>query len=215
MSSNPFATRYIRPGAQDYIFPPGSSAGQLVETLRQNNWCGQIIGPHGSGKSTLIAAIIPALESAGRKVIHCRMSNVEGRTSDIASDPPTFDFRPRAFDPTAIQLDATTQLVIDGYEQLSWLQRRSLVQRCNQLHSGLLVTAHRDMNLPMLIQIEPSLELTRAVVARLLLNERNSITAEDIASAYQAASGNIRETLFRLFDVYQERSQRSDIKAED
>lgn len=188
MPSNPFATRYIRPGAQGYIFPPGSSAEQLVETLRQNKWCAQIVGPHGSGKSTLLSATIPALQAAGRNVIHY---------------------------PTAIQLDATTQLVVDGYEQLSWLQRRSLLQRCKTSHAGLLVTTHRDMNLPTLIQTQPSLELTRAVVTKLLPDEQNSITAEDIASAYQAASGNIRETLFKLFDVYQERSHRSDIKAED
>ena len=188
MFSNPFATRYIRPGAQDYIFPPGSSAEQLVETLRQNNWCGQIIGPHGSGKSTLVAAIIPALQSAGRNVIHY---------------------------PSAIQLDATTQLVVDGYEQLSWLQRRSLVQRCKKFQAGLLVTAHRDMHLPTLVLTEPSLELTRAVVARLLAAGSDSITADEIADAYQQTGGNIRETLFKLFDVYQERSHRSNIKAED
>src|SRR5262245_49587973 len=68
VSSNPFSTRFIRPGAIPFIFSAGESAESLVDHLRVNNWRGQIIGPHGSGKSTLLAALLPALQAAGRTV---------------------------------------------------------------------------------------------------------------------------------------------------
>ena len=67
---NPFATRFTRPGALGYLFPPGESAESLVDHLRQNGWRGEIIGPHGSGKSTLLAALLPRLAEAGRVVAH-------------------------------------------------------------------------------------------------------------------------------------------------
>ena len=51
--SNPFSTRFIRPGAIEYLFAPGQTADSLIDRLRHNQWRGQIIGPHGSGKSTL------------------------------------------------------------------------------------------------------------------------------------------------------------------
>ncbi len=55
--SNPFSTRFVRPGALAYRFPPGESAATLVERLAASGWRGQIVGPHGSGKSTLVAAL--------------------------------------------------------------------------------------------------------------------------------------------------------------
>ena len=67
------------------------------------------------------------------------------------------------------------------------------------------MTTHKDVGLPTLFCTEPSLELTRTVVARLLAPEDETITADDVAQAFSAASGNLRETLFALYDVYQQR----------
>jgi len=102
--SNPFSTRFIRPGAIRFLFPDGESAALLVQRLRENRWGGQIIGPHGSGKSTLLATLKPELETAGRQVLWITLHQGERRL-------PALDRR---------SLGPTTQLVIDGYEQLSW-----------------------------------------------------------------------------------------------
>ena len=67
-SSNPFATRFTRPGAIGYLFPLGNSAVGTVDLLRNNNWWGEIVGPHGSGKSSLLAELLPLLEATGRRV---------------------------------------------------------------------------------------------------------------------------------------------------
>ena len=66
---NPFCTSRIQPGATPFIFPPGDSISQLVDRLREDNWWGQIIGPHGSGKSALLATITAAVERAGRRAV--------------------------------------------------------------------------------------------------------------------------------------------------
>ena len=66
--SNPFATRYTRPDAGEYLFPPDAGADLLIARLRQSAWWGQITGPHGSGKSTLVQTLLPHLQAAGRAV---------------------------------------------------------------------------------------------------------------------------------------------------
>jgi energy-coupling factor transporter ATP-binding protein EcfA2 len=185
LASNPFATRFIRPGAIEYLYPAGQSGEALVEQLRAQNWQGQIIGPHGSGKSTLVAALAAALAAAGRKVVQ-----IKGQ-------------EPQAIDDKV--LDTSTQVIVDGFEQLSWWAKWKMKQHCRRQGAGLLVTAHSDMGFPTLVRTEPSLELACAVVGRLLPAGDNAIESEEIARAYEAVGGNIREMLLSLYDVYQVR----------
>jgi hypothetical protein len=164
----------------------------MVQQLREHNWHGQIVGPHGSGKSTLVAALLPALKAAGRMILKVgdQRPEVGRQRSEIRTEPT---------------LDAATQVIVDGFEQLSWWARRKMIQDCRRQGAGLLVTTHKDMALPTLFRTEPSLDQTRAVVGRLIPAGDRTIVDDDIARAYAAAKGDIRETLFKLFDVYQER----------
>ncbi len=187
--SNPFSTRYIRPGAIPYLFPDGISVSSLVERLRMNNWRGQIIGPHGSGKSTLLAALVPVMEGAGRHVVSIALHQGERRLL--------------AIDRAA--LSSTTLLVIDGYEQLSWWSRWRVQRLCKRHGAGLLATAHTDQGLPTIFQTQPSEPLVQRVVAALLPTDDGTLAPADVASAYAATGGNVRETLFKLFDTYQQR----------
>jgi hypothetical protein len=193
---NPFSTRHIRPGALDYLFPARQSAAALVERLRAADWLGQIIGPHGSGKSTLLAALTPALAAAGRVVVS---RQIRGR------EPGGRGQEPNTESLSGLNLDANTQLIIDGYEQLSWWSRRRIENVRRRHGAGLLVTAHQDLGLPTLFVTQPTLELAQQVVGRLLDSDDQTITIEDITAAWETAEGNLRETLFKLFDVYQAR----------
>src|ERR1700752_1716028 len=67
-ATNPFATRWVRPGAVPYHFTDGTNAPGLIASLKANHWRGAIIGPHGSGKSTLLATLVPLIKAAGRHV---------------------------------------------------------------------------------------------------------------------------------------------------
>jgi thymidylate kinase len=188
--SNPFSTRFIRPGAIPFIFSDGASLESLVERLEQQAWWGQITGPHGSGKSTLLAALTPRLEAAGRSIAASALHQGQHRLQPLDRS----SLRPNSL------------LIIDGYEQLSWWQRRRMKSLCRRTGAGLLVTAHRDAGLPTLYRTEPTEYLAKRIVARLIPNTAAAISDEDIAAAFAATRGDLRETLFRLYDVYQSRS---------
>ena len=66
--TNPFCAARLRPGTIDFVFEHGKSLEQLVDTLKANAWHGQITGGHGTGKSTLLAALTHAIERRGRLV---------------------------------------------------------------------------------------------------------------------------------------------------
>lgn len=187
LMSNPFSTRFIRPGALAYIFPAGASASGLAQQFIQQGCCGQIIGPHGSGKSTLLAALTQALTELGRPVRLIALHQGQRRLPALAH---------LALPPRAV-------LIIDGYEQLSWWSQRRVQADCRRHEFGLLVTAHRDAGLPTLYRVEPSAAVTQAVVRRLLGDTTGNITAARVAAEFDAADGNIRETLFRLYDLYE------------
>lgn len=189
MATNPFSSRFIRPGAVPFLFPTGCSSTLLVQQLRDRNWWGQIIGPHGSGKSTLVATMMGALQVMDRDVIAVGLRQGERRVPPIDRS----------------RLSVNTQVIIDGYEQLSWWSRWRIKSLCRRCQAGLLVTAHHDVGLPTLYCTQPSEELVREVVARLIPNADGAVSPNDISTAYAAAGGNMRETLFRLYDVYQQR----------
>lgn len=189
--SNPFSTRFIRPGAIDYLFPPGVSADSLATDLQQQNWRGSIIGPHGSGKSSLLAALLPAFESRGRRIVQQQLQNGQRQL-----DWTPLKWREWAND---------TLVIIDGYEQLSLWQRTLLSLRCWQRGTGLLVTAHQPVRLPLLFATKPSLELALGIVQRVLPASDDRITPADVAEAYARRQGNLREMLLSLYDVFRSR----------
>jgi hypothetical protein len=188
--SNPFATRFTRPGAIEFLFPGGQSAESLVERLRAESWWGQIIGPHGSGKSTLLATLAPALEQAGRMVVS--LAATAGRPL------PQIDLA---------ALTPRVQLVIDGCEQYGWLTRCKIQAVARDRGAGLLVTTHADLGLPTLLETQPSVELAELVVRRLLPPGDATVADDDVRQAFARHKGNLRETLFALFDLYQARTR--------
>src|SRR5262245_42037084 len=111
---NPFATRSVRPGVIPYRFLDGRTVSDLIFGIHQQGWHGQIVGPHGSGKSTLIQSLVPALRDAGRTArlftLHLGESRLPVSGTDLQKWGPN------------------TQIIIDGYEQLgSWT--RTLINR--------------------------------------------------------------------------------------
>lgn len=188
--SNPFSTRFTRPGAIGYLFPPGQSAVGTLDLLRSNNWWGEIIGPHGSGKSSLLAELLPLLEATGRRVMLYSLHQGDRTLPISKTDVATWS--------------EETQVVIDGYEQLSWWSKRRLQSQAKAQRAGLLITAHQRMGLPPLFATEPTLALARQIVAELVKGEPNqALTDADVAAAFAAHGANLREMLFSLYDVYQ------------
>jgi len=191
---NPFATCHVRPGAMPFLFDEGQSAATLIDELRRGEWRGQIIGPHGTGKSTLLATLIPALEQAGRSPNLVVLRDGQRRL------PPE----------TLVKLGKHAPLlIVDGYEQLSWISRWRLKRRCRRLGCGLIVTAHRDVGLTTIYRTSGDSHTARRVVEQLLSgNESSPLDATELADAWRRHRGNLREMLFDLYDVYERRRPR-------
>lgn len=192
--SNPFSSRWVRPGRIPYFFRPGENPTELVERLRANRWRGQIIGPHGSGKSTLLAALLPMILRAGKKPYVVALHDGQRHL------PRTTWREMRALEPAGNHL-----LVIDGYEQLGYGQRFWLGLFCRRCRHGLLVTTHVGLSLPVIYRTEVTLDLAHQVVDHLLKGRVPTIAAVEMDERLSARTGNLRETLFDLYDLHERR----------
>ena len=186
---NPFATRHVRPGKIPYQFREGECAQDLLQRLALNEGWGEIIGPHGSGKSTLLETLVPLLGEQGKRVIrfslHDRQRSLPVKRAEMRN------------------WNQQNIVVVDGYEQLSWWNRRWLVRRCRRQHLGLIVTAHRNMRLPLLYKSQPDRETFVDVVEFLLKHPIESHQRQQILDTFDRHLGNVREALFDLYDLYQ------------
>ena len=228
---NPFATCWTKPGALPFQFSEGESADQLVSKLAAQNWRGAIIGPHGSGKSTLLESLKPALLAAGQQVLAVSLHDRERRLprdvwNNLASEPAGLPRRTnlacngesvhssRRDKPGGSSTVAQNPrlLIIDGYEQLSWLERRRLIRHCHRTSTGLLVTAHAETQLATLIRLAPQQALIAQLVAQLCSEVSTPITSSDLAASLACHGSNVREIFFDLYDRHERnrRIQRTD-----
>ncbi|MDO4550577.1 MAG: hypothetical protein Q4C96_04930 [Planctomycetia bacterium] len=188
-AENPFCSRRIKPGAIPFFFPEGLNEEILVERLRENEWYGQIIGPHGSGKSTLLAALLPALENEGRHLLHLELQD---GTRHLPLTPEQLE-----------KLDKNSLLAIDGYEQLSYWSRRRLKNKSKIQGFGTLIIAHAPFDLPILFRTHGNLEVAQQIVKDLLLGTPVHISESLVEERFYEQKGNVREMLFSLYDDYE------------
>ena len=207
---NPFSTRYTRPGAIPFRFPPGSGADELVAQLRSEGWRGAIVGPHGSGKSSLVSALVPAIRRAGKEVLLVELHDGQRRLPvDLEKRSGVFvcpdDPAAKAIDPTKTPDPFSCVVIVDGYEQLSWWNRLRLRRVSRRRGLGLVVTSHARTALPLLFRTATSLGLARTIVQSLLAGRPELVTAEQLARRFESRQGDLRELLFDLYDLYEER----------
>jgi hypothetical protein len=189
--TNPFATRWSRPGAIPFDFGENGTVADLVHRLRANNWVGAIVGPHGSGKSTLLSTIVPAVVAAGRRVVFIGLHNGQKRLPLSWRD--------------INWLEAASILVIDGYEQLGRLRRWRLELQCRRRGHGLLVTSHAETGLPVLFRTAPDLATVKRLIEYRLPTHGGRIRPADIEHAWRRHTGNVREVFFELYNVFEAR----------
>ena len=191
--SNPFCAARLRPGTIDFVFEQGKSLQQLVDALEANAWQGQITGGHGTGKSTLLAALTPAIEDRGRLVKSITLAAGQRRL-------------PREFI-TSLRLSAGLGVAaVDGIEQLrSW--NRLLLKRFCRTHGvgprrGVASFGGLAQSLRNGRRRGPGLEGGRSgFKTAFRRGSRSAISSQRLARH----QGNLREALFDLYDLYEER----------
>jgi len=220
--ANPFSTRFVRPDRTDYRFAAGQDADAVAgAAIAQLNHCGTaaIIGPHGTGKSTLLHTLMPRLQAAFAHVQLVRLSSTSQAVQELRR---SLEEQATAGDECAVQPRC---LVIDGFEQLPWLVRQRLIGRSRRwaakrrrgrraaAGTGLLVTAHRaQLRVPTLFWTGWDDELVSDLTAEKLcdLPEPTRQTMLRLAAEHAArlqhsrpAARNVRDYWFTLYDEYE------------
>ncbi len=221
LPSNPFATRYIRPGATPYLYGDFSREDLVSRFGELGHRC-QILGPHGSGKSSLMLDLLPSLQDRfacrARHVVfpESPRSEQSRRLRGILWNLTVGESATDNHDQCRVQVirDRPGQagwrllLAVDGFEQLNRLSRWMLKTVSRLTRTSLLVTTHGDIGLPTLATTQVDYVKARQIIAN-LLGGRAQVDAlindEELQEQLDARDGNLREVLFWLYDRWAER----------
>jgi len=215
-SFNPFAVSRVGLAQLEFVASTSGGIDLVLAQMRRSNWRGQIIGPHGSGKTTLTIALAKSLAGEFQRftwlVLHpgrwwlarprCRVQLV------ARSVPSGKEFRSE--DPDALvmqrlqQLGATELCFIDGVDQLSAGRQRKLIQAAGK--RAVVWTSHQRLpdELPLLAELRPDLKVFRKLVAQLLEDSGGAMPQEQIDEAFEQADGDFRRGFGRLYDAWEQ-----------
>lgn len=188
MRHNPFATRFTRPSAMPFLMPEHMDIETLGANFISYGYCGQIVGPHGCGKTTLTYLLQSCFQTRFRSVRRLTIRthptlDLEMVKEDLAGSGPSL-------------------LVVDGIERIAVLQRWLLIRSCRALGTALLVTSHRRvLALPVLCELEPNSEILDRIVR--FLDPNLKMDRHEIETTLYQSRGNIREALMRMYDWYE------------
>lgn len=154
---------------------------EVVERLRAHGWRGSILGPEGTGKTTLLEDIEASLRVEGL-AIHWIRLNLDS----------TVDERREAARRVR-RMGASECCFFDGGEVLGWLAWRRLVGAVKRNGCGLVATVHRPSPLPVIYRTEADPGRTVSL-ARELAGEHWTPKMEGVAlSSFREGRGNARE----------------------
>jgi hypothetical protein len=198
----------VRPGAIPFVFAHSFGPHELLARLHATAGWGEIVGPHGSGKSTLLHWLRQRVEAFPRPVV---MMTIDPDQNDLL-----VPYRVRE------TWGPGTQLLVDGFERLAWWRRHVLIRLCRRRRLGLVVTAHRHIGLPLLRETEVTPDIARQIVTKLLADPASApglapdsvpllypaidslLSVNVLAEFLRQHGGNMRETLFALYDRFEQ-----------
>ena len=150
--SNPFRTARLH--ALRFRYPDGDSENALLRRLAAAGGRGAIVGPHGSGKTTLCLELAARFRRDGRRVRAVRL----GDSPELCG--------PRSLSAWLQDAGPDTAVIVDGAGRLGPLGWWRL-WRGSRGAARVLVTAHRRCAFPAVLRTETSAPLLAELCARL------------------------------------------------
>ncbi|MEM6470803.1 MAG: ATP-binding protein [Planctomycetota bacterium] len=217
---NPFSTEFTSPSKVKYRFNSGAAGknpqhlARHLETLLgklKDGKRGLIVGPHGTGKSTLLHTFLPKLQQTFPRVAFHQLSRDpraswlrrvrEGRLLGKRLLKRTFD------------LPGGSLVVIDGWEQVGRITRFRLNRAVSSRKLLVLATSHRRFSGWTVVHETSTSQKMVSSLAEDLLTDcpydlRKEITTE-IKRMPIKNSTNIRELWFTMYDRVQQSQNRT------
>ena len=199
MPPNPFSTRYIQPGAISYECFDGGNVTRLADRIvNLTSKRGSIIGPHGSGKSTLVASLIPEIRSIRPESQIHQLRFSTDRSASRSLRKSVREWTPGSF------------AILDGYEQLKFWSRILVEWTARNRSISILVTAHQPIRgFETIWETSVNESSSHWVVEKLLRQSespnalRELLQSEDWARSREKHGQNLRESLFDMYDWWQ------------
>lgn len=183
---NPFRTARLH--ALAFRYPAGDSEDRLVERIESAGGRGAILGPHGSGKTTL------CLELAER----FRRDGLEVRMLRYGEDPALQ--RPRSLGAWLREAGPESAVFVDGAGHLGPVAWLSLM-RASRGAARLVVTAHHRCPIRTVLRARTSATL----LAELCRELDQPVSSEQSEALLAACGGDVRAALRSLYDAWAER----------
>ena len=178
---NPFAVDRVR---QIRYEPPEESWESLLARLAAMNYRGAIVGPCGSGKTTLCEDVLVWLRRQGFRTRYLFIS---------------MDIHLTWWEIRSVLTLPYDVILVDGADHLSWWTWQRLKRRVFSTQRGLIVTTHRPGLIPTWHECRTSPVLLEQIVTRLVPDR--SIPKARIWKLYHHCRGNIRDALRELYDL--------------